>query len=461
MGIARIAWLMLTWRPLMRWMLAAGALFAASGATLVLTGVSHSVGVRLLVLVGTAIGLIPVTITGGMMFRAASDARAIGLAPQGELRVLAGMFTTLVAMALAAALAWSLVLGAGPGPGFAVPGHRIAAVVFVDALGAMTAFFLASYSLTRPRIPVLAILGPLLAVGLILGIEPDPHFPRPDSPNSEVFTLLAATVLAWLGFGTWFLGRSRLRTRAHGTNTIPWLLSRWVRVTGVRPQSLRIVLAGPLDARMTAALTFAACLALFAFIEIVTWLGGTSRHHGGAILFFLVVPYMAVAAGSATGALPGRARSLWLLGGLDRLGLFHLAEASAWRQFAASAGAALLACVLVDEFLLHSHGTEIPLLVIAGFAGVSMFYFQLFRTKGWPVGDIAVSALVCALWSGGIGLAQESARSPQLLPWLAPILLLDAALVLLLRWRARRRWQVIDWRVCKRPPTWKGWTGSS
>ena len=459
-GIARIAWLMLTWRPLMRWMLVAGMLLSVAGVLAILLG-GTSFTLRMFVFLGTGICLLPVAITCGMMFRAIADSRAVQFAPHGGFKVFAGAFTTLIAMTLAAALQWSVALGAGSSPGFGVPGSRIAEVAFVDAWGAMTAFFFLTYYLTRPRIGVIAILGPLLAAGLFLGFSPDLHLPRPNSPDREVFRLFVATLLGWAGFGTWFLGRSSLWHPAGGPNTVVRLLSRLVRVTGRRPQSLRIVLSGPLDARTTAALSFAACLALFAFIELVTAVGGSSRRHGGAVLFFHVVPYVAVAAGSATGALPGRARALWLLGGLDRGQLFRLAEASAWRQFAASAGAALLACVLVDEFLLHSNGTEFPLLVTGVVAGVSMLYFQLFRTRGWPVGDIAVSALVCALWTGGISLGQESLRDPQVAPWLAPFLLLDSALVLILRWRARRRWEVIDWRVCKRPPTWQGWTGSS
>src|SRR5438477_417691 len=94
-GVLRTAFLMCSWAPLQRWLL-------AIGAGLIVLGHLGQPGSRIAMvalLLGLALMLVPALTVGGMMFRSISAPRTIRLVPQARLKMLLGVLLCLVILA--------------------------------------------------------------------------------------------------------------------------------------------------------------------------------------------------------------------------------------------------------------------------------------------------------------------------------------------------------------------------
>jgi hypothetical protein len=143
-----------------------------------------------------------------------------------------------------------------------------------------------------------------------------------------------------------------------------------------------------------------------------------------------------------------RARFLWLRAGVARAGLFNLAERSGL------AAAVVLVLALTIGFLCISLSNRpdravVLLLYVAEqwvFAAC-VFYAGLAATRGWDAGGVLLAAFIgTLLLAHAIVIQPHHGTSAGLV---AGALLLLLPVVGLLRWYARRRWLVLDWRIAR------------
>jgi membrane protein implicated in regulation of membrane protease activity len=72
-------------------------------------------------------------------------------------------------------------------------------------------------------------------------------------------------------------------------------------------------------------------------------------------------------------------------------------------------------------------------------------YLGLLRTKEWTATDILIAIGIILLWAAELLMALMGS------PWttLVPLLALQVASLPILRALAKRRWERIDWLICK------------
>ena len=138
------------------------------------------------------------------------------------------------------------------------------------------------------------------------------------------------------------------------------------------------------------------------------------------------------------------------MGGLDRMGLFRLCEAQAWRYFGTTAVAMLV--MLAAAWLLRpAMGLNYTVLLAFHLcAGVCLLYFGLMHVRGNRALDIIVGAALFVVWIMSFVMTQVVLKTPWLLPVLIAAMLMAAFALRLL---AVARWKRIDWLVCKMPRT--------
>jgi hypothetical protein len=143
-----------------------------------------------------------------------------------------------------------------------------------------------------------------------------------------------------------------------------------------------------------------------------------------------------------------RSKSLWLHGGLDRMGLFRLCEAQAWKLFRVML-IPVLALLAIAWVIRPSVGISYSLQAVFSLCGgACLLYFGLRRVRGWRALDIVVAILVGGAWIAMFGAVQAIKGRPWLLPALIVMML---AIAFALRLSAMHRWRNIDWLVCKLP----------
>lgn len=388
---------------------------------------------RLPSLLGVVIALGPSLLACGFLLRYFVAPRSVRLIPHARVQILGGMVLFALAVVTAGTLAASSYVGA-PLP---LLWLRIAAAtsvlmlsqfVFAGSVGGGMLWVVTSAALVQ------AIVFPSVRQ-ILLSIGRDP------------WLLSSIVIVAWGVFATWFL-----RARILGGLSEPGArIPRALKVSATKATALRAILFGNPYSRnqymgtCISALFVTVCWgSLFVTMDKTLSVTDAAVKAMGAALGF------AAYAGIWGWVAARRSKALWLRGGLDRMGLFRLCETQAWKSFGAAATPMLallaLACVLKPEIGV----AYTVLLTFHLCAGACLLYFGLMHVRGWRVVDVVCGVVLALVWLMTFATTQMVLETP----WLLPVLIAAfVAAALGLRMAAMRRWQRIDWLVCKPPRT--------
>jgi hypothetical protein len=161
-------------------------------------------------------------------------------------------------------------------------------------------------------------------------------------------------------------------------------------------------------------------------------------------LYFLTL--FSIVVGAFAGQAAERSRVLWLRGDWSRGALFSQVERSYWRHngiVLASLLLFMIAIGLYAKFPAAFLAAGLPLLVLGTLLST---YNGLMITRGLRWSE---ATLGCVLMCGVMLVAMLAARRKIDVSTVAGLEVLLAALVLVLRAEARRRWLQIDWTLCR------------
>ena len=427
-GALRVAALLFGALPIQKWLLCIGVLLIVLGFFLS----AQSFGV--LALLGVIFPLVPSLFAGGLLLRHFVAPRSVRLIPHAREQVLGGM----VLFALAITTAVTLALGnlmSTPADLLPLMWLRVATLA---SLLLLSQFLLVSSTAG-------AGLWLVMFIGFMEATTSASVRKLLESIAGSPGSLVAITLVAWVGFTLWFLRAPTLKGPTDGIVQA----ARVTRVSATPETAIRTFLFG----NPSVLNQFMGGFLCAAFITLV-WGSVFVLLHESPHFADAVVRAMGAAMGIGTYAGLGgwmvarRSRSLWLRGGLGRMELFRLCEAQAWKSFGATSVSILL--LLAIAWLLDpSVGIRYAVLLAFYFcAGICLVYWGLMHVRGWRALDMASGVVLFLVWIMSFVTAQIVLKTL----WLMPVLIaamLGAAVVL--RLVAIHRWQRIDWLVCELP----------
>jgi hypothetical protein len=161
-------------------------------------------------------------------------------------------------------------------------------------------------------------------------------------------------------------------------------------------------------------------------------------------LYFLTL--FSVVAGAVAGQAAERSRALWLRGDWSREALFSQVEQTYWRHNGIVLVSLLLFMIAIGlyaKFPASFLAAGLPLLVLGTLLST---YNGLMITRGLRWFE---ATLGCTVMGGLMLVAMLAARRKVDVSTVVALEVLLAALVLVLRAEARRRWLQIDWTLCR------------
>jgi hypothetical protein len=427
-GALRVAALLFGALPIQRGLLWIGAALVALGYVFVAPA-----GLVFAVL-GIVLALLPTLFTSGLLLRYFVAPRSLRLIPHAREQVLGGMVLFTMAIATAATFAaFTLTKPLDLLPSMWLWAACVTSMfllsqfMLVNSVSGATVWLAGLVGLSQ------LVLSPAMR-GLLQSIAVRPGL------------LVAVTLAAWGGFALWFLRTPALERPAnvgvHGT--------RALKVNASHGTAVRVLLSG----NPSGLSQFLSGLLCAGFI-LIAW--GSLFAVLDRNMSFLDALLKAIAAALGLGAHAGiggwlaarRSRSLWLRGGLDRMGLFRLCEAQAWKSFG-EIGITTVVLLAIAWLLEPSIGARYTVLLAFHFcAGACLLYFGLMHVRGRRAVDVLCGAVLFLVWIMTYATTQIVLKTPWLLPVLI-VAMLGAAFAL--RLVAMHRWRRIDWLVCKLPP---------
>jgi len=427
-GALRVAALLFGALPVQKWLLGIGAVLIVLG--FFLSAESFAV----LALLGVVFPLVPSLFAGGLLLRQFVAPRSMRLIPHVREQVLGGLVLFALVITTAATLALGNIMSA-PADLLPLIWLRVATLASILLL---SQFLLVSSTAG-------AALWLVMFIGFMEATASASVRKLLESLAGSPMTLLAITLVAWVGFAFWFLRAPALKGPTDGIVQA----NRVTRVSATPATAIRTFLFGNpsvLNPFMGGFLCAAFITLVWASIFVLLH---QSLHFGDA-----VVRAMGAAMGIGTYAGLGgwtvarRSRSLWLRGGLDRVELFRLCEAQAWKSFAATSVSVVL-LLAIAWMLDPSVGVRYAVLLAFYLcAGVCLVYWGLMHVRGWRALDTVSGIVLFLVWLMSFATAQIALKTLWLMPVLIAVML-GAAVVL--RLVAMHRWQRIDWLVCKLP----------
>lgn len=171
--------------------------------------------------------------------------------------------------------------------------------------------------------------------------------------------------------------------------------------------------------------------------------------NAGDVFPFIAVMGSGFLAVAVARGVAGRSRALWIHSGCTRYELFRLCERLSWRCLAAI-GAPLLALCVAAWLLLPHVPNDWPYLLLGTLApGVCALYLGLMNVQGWRLLDLTVGVLIVVVGMGSVMVSIPSAAPPLSARMVILIALVELVGAFVLRSVAVRRWQRIDWLICK------------
>lgn len=427
-GALRVAVLLLSALRIQKWLLGIGAVLIIAGY-LVPTRVF-----RVFALLGVILPLVPCLFAGGLLLRYFVAPRSIRLIPHARAQILGGMALFAFAVTTVGALAAANFLGAALLP-----------LVWLRIAAATSVLMLSQFLLVSNALGVMLWMVMFVALvqstllpsvrQILLSIGQEPRF------------LGVIVIVTWGAFALWFLRTPVL----NGMSDLNPPGKRALKVRTTPATAVRVFLSG--DPSWLNALRSQLVGAVFV---ILCW-GSLFAIMGRLTLADAMIKAMGAAMGlTAYSGISGwlvarRSKMLWLRGGLDRMGLFHLCEKQAWRCFGVMA--APMVGLFVGACLLKP-SVAVGYTVMLAFhfcAGMCLLYLGLMHVQGWRGVDIICGTVLFLVWIISFVTTQLVLE----IPWLLPVLIgAFLGVAFGLRTAAMRRWQHIDWLVCKqtRPP---------
>jgi hypothetical protein len=372
-----------------------------------------------------------------VMFGRLSRSHSIGVLPYGRLKLLVSVFVTIIVVSIPAAILAPAVVVASNGARLTEavrhPEHltfilELAGLTFTSAMLFTGWLYLAIWFMSNQR----NMMGFAKALLVIVVIVFAPARDIRELSVSLAWNLQQIAVV-WFVFGAGFLLwprynavlARRSRRRFGGTGSA---LTR-----GVTGREFDLMLGTSNPWRWVAALA------------VPTVIATRFESDGSAAwLYFLTI--FSTVAGAIAGEAAGRSRALWLRGDWSRERLFAQVEQSFWWHNGCVLGVLMLLMVAIGGYVEVSARTlaaGLPLLVLGT---VLSTYLGLLVTQGlrWiecALGVLVMGALMVLAWV----IAEDDAE-------LTAVFMLEAmlaALALVLRFAARRRWTRIDWMLSR------------
>ncbi|HWL62872.1 MAG TPA: hypothetical protein VNQ32_08745 [Steroidobacteraceae bacterium] len=435
--------------PLQRLLNLAGLLlFAAAGAVTIWgDSIGNARTVFTLCTFGVTLILLVPGFGGGMAMRLASRPTIAHLRPHGRLRILFGSTLAMTLLALIACIpsvaahAYMALHRLGDASRFGEPLELlgffwpVAAVAWIILFATSRTMWLA---VTFPLIPLSAMQLPFL-------LQRYPAF--------TPYHLLGLGALAWTAFGLWYLGAARMQPPQHRRLANPgaamqyqWLMGNKDEATPDSPaKAMACYLLGTGSHRVFV-VTGGWTALIFLAVSFVTSKGRLGQ--GDLLLFML--PFLSINTAVMGFNVARRARLLWLRNGMDRKGLFLLAEKlglraslTTWGIVAGSAAACMIAWA--------PHNAPMVLLFIASQAlfAVCLFYVGMALVRNWGTSDVVLGLGALGLMLAQMIFAHPMNPATEQLPLV--VLGASAILMLPLRWYTLRRWTGLDWRLIQPP----------
>jgi hypothetical protein len=390
----------------------------------------------------------------GVNFRAAAAFRALTLIPYARLRL---ALAALLAVVLAASLVTaSAAIKHHAAPCIDVPWGGLSGTfggtLALGCLVIMTSFLASGGSMwSRLGWAALLLLG-----GLLLAVRGG-HVAKQLglTPVGGIELIAAAGAIA---FAVWY-SRARLISPPQ-LNQNPASLS--FGIADIRPsepvgksraESADIYLMGQptvLRACWPWLLLLACNNVLYVYV-LGFWSYGVHRPNPDWGIFFPMILTLIVACGSFFPAIVlRRTRALWLRSGLSRLELFERVEKISLSSFAWTAGPALAMWALA---WLANPGPWGPyLLALSASTGLCSVYLTLLDLRRNSQFNPYVTALVFLTWALFMPNPLFHLLAPGD-PWALLLPAVEIAATLALRGIVLRRWQHIDWLICRPSPS--------
>lgn len=451
-AVLRIALAYFDMSIIQRWINAAGlVVLAMAGAFIVMSqGPGDSKIVFGVCCFGAGLILVLPAFGGGIGMRLASRPGVLQLRPHGRARLLAGTTLAVTLFALVATLP-SLAVELY----FAVRAFERGALDFPPPL-AMFQFMWAAFALSfiyvfavsRSLLGMVAYwLLPAVLTGVGRNID-DWHL------LLAPWQVLAFGLLGWILFAGWYLRAASIRRPAHvnsssnttGENTpFDWLLASENARTDepTRHRATWQYLLGCASSRFFV-ITGLWIAAVFVLMHVFAAPG----KRPGQMLFML--PFLIFHIGTVGYTSARRARFLWLRAGMSREALFHMVERQALRASLTTWAIVAVAAVAVAAY---PDPSRLPQLLVYTAAqcvvAVVAFYAGLAIVKDWHIGDMLLFIFLGVLFVVQMVPGAAAMRDGSLTDASVVIAPIAAALALVLRFHAMRRWRGLDWQVAR------------
>lgn len=371
-----------------------------------------------------------------LMFGRLASSHAMRLMPGGRLKLLASAFVTAALVSaplgiyLTVAFYHALYQPSNQLDGVGIHGYLVELGQLMWVTGFLVAswLYLALWFITSERNVSGYVKGLLVIVVVVLVPARQIH-----ELDAEIGHQLRIAAACWGVFGTLFLLRPRWRF-------VTLRLPGWAQamIGGMRKQN---VAGREIDLMLGSANPWVLAMAQAVPIYIATRIG---FHSAEVWLFYLTI--FSTVAGAIAGQAAERSRALWLRGGWSRAELFSQVERSFWRHNSYSLGVLIVLMVGIGSY----SGLPVSLLAVGlpllALGTVLSTYLGLMVTRGlrWPEAVLGIGVMLMLM-----AVAVLAARSIESISTVVALEVLLAVLALIFRFAARRRWERIDWMLCR------------
>jgi len=360
---------------------------------------------------------------------------ALQLVPRGRLKLLASIYLTMALVALPAGLLSPLVLASGVGarlpdilenPNAAAYFINLGFVTYTSLVLTSGWLYLIMWFLTTQR-NLAGVAKALIVIALVM-IVPAREIRELDATIEWNLVQLA---IVWTVFGAGFMYWPRLRAKLARRPVRREKAAAASRDTWGREVQLMLGTSNPWQ--------------LVAAMAVPILLATRPGMRAPEIWLFMLTIFSTVM-GSIAGQAATRSRALWLRRGVTRVELFAEVERAFWRHNGIVLAVLLVLMAGMGSYM-HLPGellaAGLPLLVLGSTLSTSL---GLMVTRGLRWTEIvAASAVMLTLMI--VALLVGTMRVT--LPVIFAIETVLAAVVLVLRAVARRRWTHIDWIECR------------
>jgi len=393
-----------------------------------------------------AMGILLIVLTplfgGGPALRFASTPSLLHLRPHGRRRVLLGAalgVTLVAALVTLPFLVQQLLYSRGAPQPPDIPVTALFTVMWLCTALVWAGLF-AMAGAPRQLLPFLFMLP--LAVGPIARYV--------GTSRVAVMVFVFGTLAALLAWVVWYASTDIVRRSGMCADPMLWGFGSYVVGQDTQPMAsrdeiLRRYLLGA--SRTSSALSGVLVLGFVALVTVLPNLE-KARASGPNPFIVLVLAALGIMAATLANTIARRARLLWLRAGLDRAALFALAEREGLISCALAYCIPVAALIGFGIFTQPGSTTAYLAYGLVSLASAQcLFHAGLATTRNWDAADITLMAGLVVLQVVLTVLTRPGAENS--VAWALGFSAALAVLAQILRAYARRRWQLLDWRVMR------------